>query len=97
LVRATGRSLRTDAFGARIRPTSESSVRIAVVAPRSVGTAVMRNRARRRVREAFRHAVSERRAAPGLDVLVTVQPAALTRGFGALREDAAETLAEAAK
>ena len=71
-------------------------MRLAVVASTRVGTAVVRNRARRRVREAFRIATSYRRAAVGLDVLVNVRPAALTREFLALRDDAAALLAEAA-
>ena len=71
-------------------------MRLAVVASGRVGKAVVRNRARRRVREAFRLAMTHRRASVGLDLLVNVRAAALTREFLALRDDAAALLAEAA-
>jgi ribonuclease P protein component len=60
-----------------------------------VGNSVTRNRARRRVREAFRIAFSYRRSEVGLDILVTARPEALHTEFIALRDDAATVLSEA--
>jgi ribonuclease P protein component len=95
LVRAEGRSLRRAAFSARIRRTSEPGSRIAVIASRAVGTAVARNRAKRRVREAFRRALASSEAGPSIDLLITVRPESLQGGFAAMQADAASVLREA--
>src|SRR5207245_7905720 len=58
-------------FALRARANDLGVTRLAVSAPRSLGTAVARNRERRRLREAFRIVVKDRRAAIGRDVLVT--------------------------
>lgn len=97
LVRAEGRSLRRTAFNARIRRTAGSETRIAVIASRAVGTAVARNRAKRRVREAFRRAFASSDAGPSIDVLITVRPESLGAGFDTLRADALALLREAAR
>lgn len=96
LVRAEGRAYRRDAFVARARHTAGADARFAVTAPVSVGSAVLRNRARRRVREAFRLAAAAVTDTAGLDLLVTVRREALGAPFAALRSDAASVLAEAA-
>lgn len=69
-------------------------MRIAVTAPRTVGSAVIRNRARRRVREAFRHELSMS-PSPGVDILVSVKPEAVAAPFATLSSDAASVLREA--
>jgi ribonuclease P protein component len=97
LVRAEGRSLRKAAFNARIRRTTESGVRLAVIASRAVGTAVARNRAKRRVREAFRRALASSGAGPSIDLLITVRPESLQAGFDALQADASALLREAGR
>jgi ribonuclease P protein component len=94
-LRNAGRSLRRAAFTARVRRTDGSQVRLAVTAPRAVGRAVARNRARRRVREAFQIAVTRRISPFGLDILVTARPDALHTEFTALRDDAESVLSEA--
>jgi ribonuclease P protein component len=94
-LRAEGRSLRRAAFTARLRRNDLPETRIAVIAPGNVGNSVTRNRARRRVREAFRIAFGYRRSEVGLDVLVTARPEALHTEFIALRDDAATVLSEA--
>lgn len=91
-VRAGGRAIRRDAFVARIRRSDLSEMRLAVTAPRTVGGSVQRNRARRRVREAFRRALTAR-TAPA-DVLVTVRREALDTDFGTLVRDAEASLGE---
>jgi ribonuclease P protein component len=95
LVRAEGRSLRKAAFNARSRRTAQLGTRLAVIASRAVGTAVARNRAKRRVREAFRRALASGGAGASIDLLITVRPEALTSGFEAMQEDAAALLREA--
>lgn len=95
LVRAEGRSLRKAAFNVRIRRTVEPDTRLAVIASRAVGTSVARNRAKRRVREAFRRALASSGAGPSIDLLITARPEALQGGFEAMQSDAAALLREA--
>ena len=67
-------------------------MRIAVSAPRTVGIATIRNRARRRVREAFRQACAPLESTDAQDVVVTVRHEALAADFAALRAAAASAL-----
>ena len=97
VVRTEGRSLRRAAFVTRARRADGPQTRIAVTAPRTVGTSVARNRARRRVREAFRIATTQRGSGRGLELVVTARPEALTEDFPKLRDDAASVLAEASR
>jgi ribonuclease P protein component len=94
-VRAEGRSLRKGAFNARLRRTTGSEVRLAVTASRQLGTAVVRNRARRRVREAFRRALASGGGGLSMDVLITVRPEAGAAEFRAIEADALSTLRQA--
>jgi ribonuclease P protein component len=94
-VRKAGTFLRRDAFTARIRRTGGREIRIAMAGSRSLGTAVRRNRARRRVREAFRVATAFHRADVGLDMVLTPRVDALSAPFLKLRDDAASVLSEA--
>jgi len=91
-VRARGRSVRRTSFTLRAVGAAEGAPRLAVSAPRTLGGAVMRNHARRRLREAFRSALRGR----ALDVLVTARAAALETPFAALLAEAASALDEAA-
>ena len=86
--------MRRNAFTARVRPTEAAATRLAVIASRGVGNAVVRNRARRRVREAFRHAAA---GAPPADVVVSVRPDASATDFGTLRRDAETALRDGAR
>lgn len=83
--RKTGRGVRDSAFIARLRPNDLSIMRLAVSAPRTVGISTIRNRARRRVREAFRQACAAADTAAGQDIVVTARREALTADFSALR------------
>ena len=94
-VRKTGRGVRDAAFIARLRPNDLSEMRLAVSAPRTVGISTIRNRARRRVREAFRQACAAANAGPGQDVVVTVRPEAISADFSALRAAAEAALGTA--
>ena len=94
-VRAEGRAVRRSTFVARVRAHDANGTRVAVVAPRSVGSAVMRNRARRRVREAFRRELASTQ--PAADFFVTVRPEAVSAPHATIVADAASVLREAAR
>jgi ribonuclease P protein component len=96
-VRAAGRTSRTRTFLARAATGGAANSRIAVVAPGAIGTAVMRNRARRRVREAFQLAFASARSSPSIDLVVTVRAEAASAPFDAIATDARATLAELAR
>lgn len=91
-VRTEGRTLREAAFSSRSRPNDLGVVRLTVSAPRTLGGAVIRNRARRRIREAFRFALSETGPFRGVDMVVTARREALSLDFSALRSSAASVL-----
>jgi ribonuclease P protein component len=94
-VRKSGRGVRDVAFIARLRQNDLNVMRLAVSAPRTVGISTIRNRARRRVREAFRQACAAVDDAPALDIVVTVRRDALTADFPALRAAASAALGTA--
>ena len=91
-VRRIGRGVRDAAFIARLRPNDLNVMRLAVSAPRTVGISTLRNRARRRVREAFRQACAATATAPAQDIVVTVRREAITADFSALRAAATAAL-----
>ncbi len=93
-VRATGRALRRDTFTARVAHSDADAPRLAVLAPRSVGTAVKRNRARRRIREAFRRAFASASGDKSIDLVITVRPDAAKVEFPAIEADVRSALAE---
>ena len=70
----------------------ERAPRCAVVAGRLLGGAVVRNRAKRRLREAVR----EVGLAPGVDVVLIARADAVSLDFPALKADVERTLAKAA-
>ncbi len=70
-------------------------MRLAVSAPRTVGISTIRNRARRRVREAFRLACESADAMPAQDIVVTVRREAISTDFSALRAAAVAALGTA--
>ena len=94
-VRKIGRGVRDVSFIARLRQNDLNVMRLAVSAPRTVGISTIRNRARRRVREAFRQACAAADATPAQDIVVTVRREALTADFSALRAAATAALSSA--
>jgi len=96
-VRTSGRASRRRTFLARAAASAASTSRIAVVAPGTVGKAVTRNRARRRVREAFQRAFASATASRSIDLVVTVRAEAASAPFEAIATDAKTTLAELAR
>jgi ribonuclease P protein component len=91
-VRKIGRDVRDAAFVARMHPNDLGMMRLAVAAPRTVGISTVRNRARRRVREAFRRACTIADQMPAQDIVVTVRREAIGADFSALRAAAEAAL-----
>ena len=67
------------------------SVRVGFTVSRKVGNAVVRNRVRRRLREAARMVIPGQ-ARPDLDYVLVGRQAAIARDFGALRQELVEAL-----
>lgn len=85
LVRAAGEQRSDRHFSLRARRNDLPVVRVAVASPRAVGTAVRRNRARRRLREIVRTEIAARGAAPGTDLFLVARGPALSATPEALR------------
>lgn len=79
-------------FALRARPNELEAMRIAVSSPRSVGGAVTRNRARRRVREAFTAEIRELTRYAGHDLLVVARAPAIDAPYAAVRAAARAAL-----
>ncbi len=94
LARERGSSHNDRMFSLWARPNGLMVVRIAVSAPRTIGGAVVRNRARRRLREAIR-AELRPLAGQGRDLLVVARPEALRADAVALRAAVARSLGAA--
>src|SRR5258708_38226079 len=67
-------------------PASQAAIRVGFTVPRKVGNAVVRNRVRRRLREAAR-LVMPGQARPDLDYVLVGRQATLARDFIALRQE----------
>lgn len=88
-----GRWRRTRAFALGVFERGDRDpARVAFVAGRGIGKPVRRNRARRRLREAFRQVVE--RLTPGSDVVVLARGPALDLTFAALTADMLRQLGE---
>lgn len=87
-VRAAGVIRRDPHFTLRVLATGNGSLRLAVSSTRELGSAVRRNRARRRVREALRQALLAVPSVAGSDVVVSVRRPALDAPAAVLREAA---------
>jgi len=72
-------------FAMRARRNGMSAMRLAVTAPTSLGRAVTRNRARRRVREALRVEIGQLTGAAGHDLVVVARAPAAEAPYPALR------------
>ena len=72
-------------------PTSPAPIRVGFTVSRKVGNAVVRNRVRRRLREAAQLEMPQQ-ARPDLDYVLVGRQAALARDFIALRRELFEAL-----
>ncbi len=67
-------------------PNGLASARLGLTVTKKLGPAVVRNRIKRRLREAARLVFPEN-AAPGFDYVAIARPAALTADFSVLLDD----------
>jgi ribonuclease P protein component len=92
-----GMKIQHSMFALRARRNGLDEIRVAVAAPRSLGRAVARNRSRRRLREAFRAAISDLVSGPGYDVVIVARPLTASAAFADLRKAAAVALGSVAE
>ncbi|HEX9737345.1 MAG TPA: ribonuclease P protein component [Thermoanaerobaculia bacterium] len=78
-----------------VHPNEAAAARLGITASRKVGKAVVRHRAKRRVREVFR-CWEGRAQLSGLDVVVHLKPPAGRAGFAELRAELEELLSRLA-
>ncbi len=90
-VRANGSTRSDPHFTLRASPNDAGAVRVAVSATRELGTAVRRNRARRRLREAVRLELLSRPTVPSVDLVL----AARKRSHDAVAADLRAAVANA--
>ena len=70
----------------RWRGNREACVRVGIVVSKKVGNAVVRNRVRRRLREALRALTEEGKLSKPLDLVVIARPAAADADYWQLRD-----------
>lgn len=75
-------------------PNGLDHPRLGLTVSRKVGGAVVRNRIRRRLREAYRH--NKDRFPPGYDVVIGVKPSAARAPYGEILADLLAALARLA-
>lgn len=83
-----GRSGGSRLLSVRWRPSRDEGVRVGIVASRKVGNAVVRNRVRRRLREALRDLVRTRPvdlSPRGRDLIVIARPEAADADYADLK------------
>ncbi len=80
----------------RSRQGGEPAIGVGFTATKRIGTAVVRNRARRRLREAARMVMPEV-GRPGFDYVLVARPSALTCDFPALTATLREGVAAIAQ
>ncbi len=80
-VYAKGRKFSTPYFSAFVIKTDSEHQRMGLTTTRKIGNAVLRNRCRRRLRDAFRFRDPSLLTGVGFDVVLNVRPSAATADF----------------
>ena len=83
-VYSEGRRRNLDWLVAFLLPTGRTDSRVGLTVPSALGGAVVRNRIKRRLREAVRRNRSA--IGPGWDIVLQPRPAVLAQEFGAIHE-----------
>jgi ribonuclease P protein component len=78
-VRRRGRSAKTPVLALYVLPVRTQDLRAGFSVSKKVGKAVVRNRVKRRMREAVRHRLADIR--PGQDLVLIARPAAAEASF----------------
>jgi ribonuclease P protein component len=87
---ASGRRVSSKSFTLILRDAQLDRARLGLTVPKRVGNAVVRNRVRRRLREAFRR---NRDCVPAaLDIVIQVRPRAARLSYAALEEELLQAL-----
>ncbi len=94
LVYDAGRKLSGRLAVVFVRPASGTRTRLGVTVTRRAGSAVVRNRLRRRVREVFRRSAAVA-SGPPVDLVVNLTPRAAEAPFDALRGELGRLFARA--
>jgi len=79
----------------RLRETRTGEVRVAIVVSRKIGKAVVRNRVRRRLREALLALLREGGLKPSFDVMIVARPSAAEAPYADLKASLRTALARA--
>ena len=82
LVRSRGKRVSDQLFVLTVAQSDLPQTRWGLAVSRRVGTAVVRNKVKRRIRESIR----DMRCAPGMDVIVSARPAVAEAGSRSVRE-----------
>ncbi len=94
LVYREGTKISNELFTVYVRPTSGGERVVGVAVPGRIGTAVQRNRLKRRVREAVQRCAE--RMPPGIDAVIIPRPRAEAAPFSALAAALCRLLARSA-
>ena len=88
-LRVNGKTVKRGFLSVVFSPSDNFSdgIRVAFAVGRSVGGAVVRNRIKRRLREAFSRMLLKNKSIPNGDYLIRVFPGASTKSFIGLSED----------
>jgi ribonuclease P protein component len=85
-VYAQGRRFSTQYFSAFILKNDRAEQRLGITVTRKIGSAVVRNRCKRRLREIFRRRDRSAMNSPGFDLVINVRPDMLKADYDRLQE-----------
>ena len=87
-----GQKFHTSLFSVFIQKTQGNERRVGITVTRKVGNAVIRNRCKRRIREALRILFGESVSMPGFDLVVNAKSSLIEAEFGQIVEALAKVI-----